>query len=529
MSLILAIEPDRRQASQIAALVRNILHAELVLADSTDGALRELGQRLPDLILTSALLSPGDEAALADRLREFDAASAHVQTLTIPVLAASSGESEANGGVLGRLRRKIHLRSAPDGCDPVVFAHQITEYLERSTADRQAQSAVDSRPAADDNPTSTTSAQSQDDGWTDPLAAVDSQEALEAKGASEAFGPAIATFDASPDPELARPTEPAFGAFLSALKPPLLLDPGKSGDIATLDARSWANDYQPAPEDVRGALNEVQLGTGDVPLAHGEPRVAASASRPSTNDSQLTADDVLRALGLSVVSDPVLTKDVAAACEPVGETGDEEVDLTSVLHELEGDRTESSRPGVDVAAEDEYGPISPPLPLADSSRGVRALDLARPRLDFDLKGPLHSPVLAAEWGESELLESDFWGFREPEVDEQEAELWMQLPQNVHLVWPAPQGIVLKDAPAPEWADWATPLKAEFETRWAAVSTGSELTPASPSAPVAPPASPVRTGNEQGRPAIDEWGLFDPAQCGFEALLVKLDEMTAGRR
>jgi hypothetical protein len=28
-----------------------------------------------------------------------------------------------------------------------------------------------------------------------------------------------------------------------------------------------------------------------------------------------------------------------------------------------------------------------------------------------------------------------------------------------------------------------------------------------------------------RPVQDEWGLFDPAQCGFAALLSKLDEIT----
>jgi hypothetical protein len=27
-------------------------------------------------------------------------------------------------------------------------------------------------------------------------------------------------------------------------------------------------------------------------------------------------------------------------------------------------------------------------------------------------------------------------------------------------------------------------------------------------------------------AQDEWGLFDPEQCGFAALLAKLDEVTA---
>jgi hypothetical protein len=31
--------------------------------------------------------------------------------------------------------------------------------------------------------------------------------------------------------------------------------------------------------------------------------------------------------------------------------------------------------------------------------------------------------------------------------------------------------------------------------------------------------------QSGKPAQDEWGFFDPEQCGFAALLAKLDEIT----
>src|SRR5206468_4642728 len=84
MPLILAIEPDRDQATQVNAIVRGRLRAELVLEASAERALAELGDRVPDLILTAALLSPKDEAALAERLRALDSAAAHVHTLTIP-------------------------------------------------------------------------------------------------------------------------------------------------------------------------------------------------------------------------------------------------------------------------------------------------------------------------------------------------------------------------------------------------------------------------------------------------------------
>lgn len=37
----------------------------------------------------------------------------------------------------------------------------------------------------------------------------------------------------------------------------------------------------------------------------------------------------------------------------------------------------------------------------------------------------------------------------------------------------------------------------------------------------------RTPRVQGKPIQDEWGFFDPARCGFAALLSKLDEITEG--
>ena len=79
------------------------------LGDSAESALRALGERVPDVILTSALLSPRDEAVVAGWLRALDAAAAHVQTLTIPVFAS--------GGVAficARSRaRRIHAMETP--------------------------------------------------------------------------------------------------------------------------------------------------------------------------------------------------------------------------------------------------------------------------------------------------------------------------------------------------------------------------------------------------------------------------------
>src|SRR5829696_908316 len=136
MALILAIEPDRRQASKVAAIAKNRLHAEIVQADTTEHAIEALGGRVPDLILTSLLLSRKDDAALADWLRESDEAGKHIQTLVIPVLGSSrDGE---DGGLLSRFTRgKSRDDATTDGCEPEVFAAQMREYLESAAQERR--------------------------------------------------------------------------------------------------------------------------------------------------------------------------------------------------------------------------------------------------------------------------------------------------------------------------------------------------------------------------------------------------------
>jgi hypothetical protein len=137
MALLLAIEPDNRQASFVTALAKDPLGAELILTTSTDDALKALDERVPDLILTSLLLSPSDDSALTARLRELDAVGKHVQTLVIPLLADPTLEVEERGGLLQRLGwRKPKAAGSPDGCSPAVFAAQITEYLNRRNIHR---------------------------------------------------------------------------------------------------------------------------------------------------------------------------------------------------------------------------------------------------------------------------------------------------------------------------------------------------------------------------------------------------------
>jgi hypothetical protein len=137
MQLILAIDSDPRRSEQLAALVRARLEVDLVQATSAGEGLHALKERVPDLILTSPLLSPFDDGVLDEYLRELGGAATHVQTLRIPVLSTGPRKASAARRLfsLGR-RQKPTAAAAPDGCDPKVFADEIAHYLTRSMEQR---------------------------------------------------------------------------------------------------------------------------------------------------------------------------------------------------------------------------------------------------------------------------------------------------------------------------------------------------------------------------------------------------------
>src|SRR5258705_5080023 len=149
MPLILAVEPDRRQAAHLTHVVRQRVGAELILAETTELALASIGNRIPDLILVPALLSPQDDAALAAALRVI-ATAAHVQMLTTPLFATAAPAPRR--GVLAAFRRSKPAKASLDGCDPAEFAQQISSYLEstaeeRATAVQFAEAPVQAAPA----------------------------------------------------------------------------------------------------------------------------------------------------------------------------------------------------------------------------------------------------------------------------------------------------------------------------------------------------------------------------------------------
>lgn len=137
MPLVVAIVPDREQARRVEAVVRGRVGADLVAGATARQALAALDGRIPDLILIPALLSPRDEAAIAERLRELGPAAAHVQAITVPLLDDERGAGRARRSPLRLLRRK-RPPEATTRCDPAVFAEQVAAYLERARAERAA-------------------------------------------------------------------------------------------------------------------------------------------------------------------------------------------------------------------------------------------------------------------------------------------------------------------------------------------------------------------------------------------------------
>jgi hypothetical protein len=135
--LIVAIEPDQHQAAQVTALLRRQFSVELVLAGSVSAAVARLKGRIPELVLTSALIAPREEAALIGWLRDLGKDASHVQTVTIPMLASEPTPAKKRVGGLSFGWDKPATASAPDSCDPAVFADWITVYLDLATTHRE--------------------------------------------------------------------------------------------------------------------------------------------------------------------------------------------------------------------------------------------------------------------------------------------------------------------------------------------------------------------------------------------------------
>lgn len=176
--LVLAIEPDLRQAAIVKRIVREKALADVAVVDSRDAAIEAMRTCMPDVLLLSALMSPRDEDELIAHLKTLENAG-HLQTHTIPQLASAlqPGDERGGRGLLSAFRRKKDPGPA-NGCDPDLFADEIRVFLKRA-AEKKLQlqdsnhAAPDMRPspagrvraAAPEN----AAAAPQDSSWSSPF------------------------------------------------------------------------------------------------------------------------------------------------------------------------------------------------------------------------------------------------------------------------------------------------------------------------------------------------------------------------
>jgi hypothetical protein len=653
MPIILAIESDRRQRDALAAVVRERVGAELILADTTERALEAIGNRVPDLVLVPALLLPSDDAALAAALRVI-AAAAHVRTLTIPVLAAHSA-SESKGGLFSRWRRGNTPQST-DGCDPALFAEQIVAYLKESAAERAlfAEQEEEERLRARDQP--------QDD--PEPQAAA--ADAFVHAGAVADFPPEMQSLSEPEEPRYVQPEAPAaaysshdaFAAtpetasysradaeiYAPADTPVPIYTPTYSYGAAQFDSEAPAADTSAATETPAYASHEEPI--------FAEPEPAYQAPHEAVHAAAEVEAPEFAGVDFSARLQEVVgvTEEDSYDAQPTGHDvptleieQEEDIDLSDELAELEGE--ESAETGEELFDGEPIGIYTMPTLTDESEFEMPRFTFGRPRVESTPRpearfeaAPVIEPVaktfVAPEFFVEETFEpeveatelepvaavraeaiaahashnedaapvEDEWDAADAEPEPADAEPWLSSGLNARWGWPVIEGIptdspaagfaradslaaaaeplaapkpapaapravpppspavvvpraapaplpsiqVPRSAPAaaaaaaprpagsaakstrPDWSELVASLRKDIERR--RVEPPQEKPKPKPStteAAAAPAPAPVMRRSRKAKPIQDEWGFFDPEQCGFAALLAKLDEITEG--
>lgn len=135
-SRVLVIEPDVERASVIREALSSYLEGDLVVVKRLDDALRSIGEQIPDLVLTSTLLAPADEAALTAHFKRLPEAS-HVQVVNLPYFLDGESESPSRSPQ-SRMMGFLGLRTATirPRCDVETLRKQIDAYLVQAAAIR---------------------------------------------------------------------------------------------------------------------------------------------------------------------------------------------------------------------------------------------------------------------------------------------------------------------------------------------------------------------------------------------------------
>jgi len=537
MPIILAVEPDHKQAARLAAIVRHHVGAELVIGDTTERALDALGPRVPDMVLVPALLSPQDDASLAAAVRVI-AAAAHVRTLTIPVLGSGKQQS-ASGGLLSRWRRGREESPEPHGCDPAVFAEQITAYLKEAAAERAEREDYPASPVSGiaDRPHPV-----RDTRDTVPTAqAFEAPEpsAFESYTGAETF--ATDTFAADTFADTFAPSETPAPAETFAAPRTLSAAERYAGaetyKTATYDT-TLSSDEQDANGNTESPVLDVSNELGSLPppandqnLYDGEPfgtytlppfdevqaeaaasldaslpvRTPAILDRPMTQSAAESPIDV---------DEPILLEDPLAFDEPFMLAEHVVFEPPAIFESIEFEAAESQAVfEPPVAIESPLAFQAPPVQespkVVERAAAVQPPPVEAPR---PVASAPRSPTPVA--AKPAAIVKAPVAFERPEVLELAAPVGL----TPWRAWPPIEGVPIEvpgiaavaKADVPDWKELMASLRQDMERR----RTEEHRPPAT-----------RKPRSKAEKPAVDEWGLFDPEQCGFSALLAKLDEIT----
>ncbi|MEP6919366.1 MAG: hypothetical protein ABJC89_27230, partial [Acidobacteriota bacterium] len=174
--------------------------------------------------------------------------------------------------------------------------------------------------------------------------------------------------------------------------------------------------------------------------------------------------------------------------------------------------------------------IAEPIEAPIAAAPAIALELTEPLFDETLfAGSLvaEPPFTAPAPVESVFVEP-------PEPPRADIQPWVPMYLTPGRMWPAMEGMPA-ETPAPrteqpDWIELVASLRQDLERR--------RTDPAAPADPIAARPSDgahavghqlvkkPRVHARKAKPVQDEWGFFDPEQCGFSTLLAKLNEITA---
>ena len=457
MALILAIEPDRRQANQLNSMVRGRLRAELVVADSAERALAALGDRVPDLILTTALLSPKDEVALGERLRKLDGVAAHVQTLTIPVLASPrlQTSSGGRGGVLSALIGDRPQSSMSEGCDPAVFAEQCAAYLERAAAERASHAHL------------------TDEHFEEPAPVVEPPRGVGEPGLDDF----VAAQSEMPIASEATPTWQPFADESSPVTQPVRAEALPTWQPSE-DAET-SSEPQPFTDAVAESFRTAATYSESF-------RAAEPSAEPFAAPSDVLTD-------LDAALDLVLVDDDGDVDQ------DQAVDRDQAIEEPEQNVIELDLSNL---VEDEDAIVKEFSVLNDPTATIASAVLAVVEAEEEAARAAQTQAIAAA-AVAEPTEPVVQPKKKTEHD-----AWIPTRLGVSQLWPAMESYIAERLAPAVGVDSDNSLPAAKATAAAA----------SPSMP-----APARR-RSKAKPIEDEWGFFDPDQCGFAALLAKLEEI-----